>query len=351
MIWILPMVVLVVQLMRWLNSRPVMASCEPPQLDARQTRSVTFLVAAWNAAEDVEPFVKAFRALNLPSAQLVLAAGGEDGTYERAVSLSDAQVTVILQRAGEGKQRALANAFPYARGTIIYLTDIDCRPTRDVVNPMLLHLDTAPQEVAAGMVRPLESQVTNRFVLAQWAVYQASRMAESSSVTGIDGRNAAVRRDILVATRALEVPAPSGTDYTLAKELLRRGFVIRRVCSEMPTEFPPTFGTYVKKQARWLRNVWLLGGRYRALREVRQVALTVTFPLAVVALMLVGVWLHQALALALALVLWSLGNRTIYLKKAGVAPYLWANAMLLGGDWSASLLMLIQIWRGSLAWS
>ncbi|MCY0878509.1 MAG: glycosyltransferase [Firmicutes bacterium] len=350
MIWGLPIVVVLIQGFRWLRSRvaPV-----PPAVGLGDdlTPSVTLLVAAWNAADHIEPFVAAFRTLNLPEFQLVLCAGGQDGTYERALALADSRVTVIRQCAGEGKQGALAKALGHARGEIVYFTDIDCRPTTEVVIPLVQHVRTAPDEVAAGIVRPWATQADNRFVLAQWAVYRASRLGEPSYVAGIDGRNAAVRREILARTRVLEVPAPSGTDYTLAKELLRHGHAIRRVWSEMPTEFPPTLAIYVKKQARWLRNVWLLGGRYRALSEVRRVAMTAAFPVVLAGMAMLGAWFRPAWALAAALVLYSLGNRILYLKQAGFAPYLWESAVLLGGDWSAGLLMLVQAWRGVVAWS
>ena len=89
-------------------------------------------------------------------------------------------------------------------------------------------------------------------------------------VDGLLGRNAAVRRDALEACGAFRTPAPTGTDYHLAKALRRHGYRIRSVPQSLVvTPYASGWEGYARQQRRWLRNVVVLGARAGAWPEVR----------------------------------------------------------------------------------
>lgn len=342
--------VLLVQAIRWRR----MPRGSPPETDAgiMSAPSVTFLVAAWNAELDIRPFVDRFTSLGLPLKQLVLCAGGSDNTWQEAQKYASDGIIILPQEPGEGKQRALEKAFAHASGDIIFLTDIDCRVSDASVLPLVEHVLTHPHEAATGMVLPLESQRQKNFVLVQWAVRERASAANGDLVGGLDGRNSAMKRQLLEETQALRIPAPSGTDYTLAKELLRHGYRIRHLrASQMETEFPAELGIYVRKQARWLRNVFVLGRRYGSWSDVRAVTMTLAFPWFVGLLFVGGLFSYPLLWIAGALVLYSVTNRVLYLRLINRPDAILSSIAVLLGDWSAGLLTLRHLYRRHYYWS
>lgn len=350
---LLLMVLIVVQILRWIrNDERRSPISDSINLDIESHR-VSFLVPAWNAEKHVDPFVQSF--LSLPNSEkweLVLCAGGEDTTWAAAMKHRAKNIRVIEQNRGEGKQKALDKALSASTGDIIFLTDIDCRLTATAVFPLVRHCMRHPQEAATGGVRPLDTQMSSRFIRAQWAMREGANPHGGTRVTGADGRCSAISRDILKAVQPFKVAAPSGTDYTLAKTLVAHRYAIRFVADgRMATEFPDCPAVYIRKQTRWLRNVAALGIKYGAFGDVRGVAFTLAYPLAIVALVAAATWFPAAAWIAMGLTVYSLSNRTRHFRLINCPISLWGALLLLLGDWAAGLLTLVHLSEGRTGWS
>src|SRR5262245_55148737 len=81
-----------------------------------QTPRVSALVAAWNEARGIAEHIGSFLALSYPNIELILCAGGPDGTFELASRHADERVIVLDQHPGEGKQHSLARCLEHATG-------------------------------------------------------------------------------------------------------------------------------------------------------------------------------------------------------------------------------------------
>jgi cellulose synthase/poly-beta-1,6-N-acetylglucosamine synthase-like glycosyltransferase len=236
---------------------------------------VSVLVAAWNEAAHVEAHIRSFLELRYPHKELLLCAGGEDGTYNQACRHQGPQVTVLEQQPGEGKQRALRRCFSRARGSIIYLTDADCLLDDDsferVIYPLALREETA----VSGSFRPAQKQLENPFIASQAVSQLYSALKTPRYAPGLSGSNCAIDRTTLGRSRGLEEPAMTGTDYVLAKALERLGIRIRQVPeSRLVTEYPKSVDAYIRQQSRWLRNVVFHGRRFGKFDEVRSALLS-----------------------------------------------------------------------------
>nr|WP_245900683.1 glycosyltransferase [Deinococcus yavapaiensis] len=307
---------------------------EPP----RNTPKVSFLVPAWNGRQDIEAFVSAYRALSYPHKELVLCVGGRDEGFEIAKALSSADVLVLEQLPGEGKQRALEKSLACSTGEIIYLTDIDCRPNDDVLHNLLHPVVEGRADVVTGASRPLDSQMQVGLVRSHWAVERATQPESFEPTDGILGRHAAVRREVLESTRALEVPAPSGTDYTLAKELIAHGHTVYFVPGHpIPSEYPADLRTYAHKQGRWVRNALVLGARYGAEAEVRAVQRTLVMPYALLGGLLAGLFGVRWLGLgAILAALHAVLNRVGLQRRARLKVSVRGSLLhLMGDQWAA----------------
>lgn len=262
----------------------------PPLAAWPELPLVSVLVAAWNEAAHIERHIASFRALRYPHKELVLCAGGEDGTYELAARQAGPDLRVLRQETDEGKQRALARAFRVTQGAVIFLTDADCLLADEPFERTLWPVIAKGEQAATGSSQPLPEQLADPFAFTQAASQIYSALHGPLYAPGILGRNCAVQRHLLAETAALEAPAPTGTDYVLAKTLVLAGVRIRQVSeSRVPTDYPTTATAYMRQQRRWLRNVVLHGRRFGAASEMRASLRTSLIGAAMVLLPLVGI--------------------------------------------------------------
>jgi cellulose synthase/poly-beta-1,6-N-acetylglucosamine synthase-like glycosyltransferase len=257
---------------------------------------VSFLVPAWNAATDVAPFVRSFLELGLPESELILCAGGSDGTWTEAQRWERHNILVLAQNPGQGKQRALQKCWEACRGQVIYLTDIDCRPTRDVVSRLLAPILAGEVAVTTGGQRPLEDDWAVPFVRCRAAADLLSEPDQPVPWLGLNGRNTAVTRQALAHVGGFSTPAPSGTDYTLAQELRRRGVDIRYLPrAQMPTRYAHDVLTYCRQQRRWFRNILILGRRYQVRVDLRSALMTLALTYGGLLCLVLGLLIKQPL--------------------------------------------------------
>lgn len=243
----------------------------PPLEEWPQLPLVSVLVAAWNEAQFIERHIESFMALRYPKKELVICAGGSDGTFALAKQYEGAHVKILEQQPGEGKQKSLARSFPLTLGDIIFLTDADCFLDDEAFEHTLYPVACGNEQVTTGGSRPHPELLENPLVLAQAAsdLSMYSNYDAPDYLPGLLGRNAAITRVLLARTNGFEVPAPTGTDYVLAKILVAAGVHIRQLRhSQVATAYPTTASDYVNQQRRWLRNVALYGTRFGNPAEV-----------------------------------------------------------------------------------
>jgi cellulose synthase/poly-beta-1,6-N-acetylglucosamine synthase-like glycosyltransferase len=316
----------------WYKAKPYQKAASV-DLKLENAPRVSILVPAWNAAQDIPEFISSFHALAYPNKELILCAGGSDSSLELARKKADSSILVLEQINGEGKQKALAKSFARSHGQIIYLTDIDCRMDNEsfqrVLNPIL----EGKEAVVTGSSMPLASQHTIGAVLIHWATVRKAAGLKARYIDGVLGRNCAATRTSIETISGFNFDAPTGTDYRMAQELTRHGYKIWfEPRSEVQTEFAWPLGTYVRKRARWLRNVILYAERPRQLTELKGVVINLVIPFALVFLFILSVVLMQGLPafLSLLLILHGTLNRLRYVREMLPSKYL--RLMLLPGS-------------------
>jgi glycosyltransferase involved in cell wall biosynthesis len=231
---------------------------------------VSALVAAWNEAEHIQGHIESFLKLRYPHKQLVLVAGGEDGTFELAQRYAGEQVIVLRQEPGEGKQRALRRGLGKLSGEIVYLTDADCLLDDESFERVLYPIVIEQEEAVGGRFAPLTDQRTHPFVQMQWCIDNYGRSWMGDYMQGLVGRNAALTRGLLAKTGDFSRQVQIGTDYVLARQILGTG---RRIAyrhhSMVITDFHTTFQAYMQQQTRWLRNILIHGIDFGAQDQVQ----------------------------------------------------------------------------------
>jgi glycosyltransferase involved in cell wall biosynthesis len=239
---------------------------------------VSVLVPAWNAAATLDRCLASLLAIDHPPSEVILCAGGNDGTWEIAERIAEThprRITLIAQRAGEGKQGALRDCLARARGDILYLTDADCVVPPDTLQRLTKVVTDGQADAATGGYEPFPEQVDDPWVRHQWATLSPGNRGGSAEARGLMGRNSAVSRAAAEAAGGLQEAVPIGTDYHLARTLLQAGRRIRFVPAPVQTHYPEGLRPYVRQQSRWLRNILIHGPRFAAWNQVYAVVRTI----------------------------------------------------------------------------
>src|SRR5262249_25853809 len=194
--------------------------------------------------------------LHHPHRELILCAGGDDETYEIASVYAGEKVVILKQQAGDGKQGALRRCLERATGDLIFLTDSDSLLDDASFQATLRPLVVEGERAATGACRPLPRQIGQPFVAYQWIIQSYGFLHEGAYSSGLLGINCAIARDVLESSGGFNRPARTGTDYYLARQLLRSGVRIRMGShSTIATEYPDRVQIYLRRQSRWLRNL------------------------------------------------------------------------------------------------
>lgn len=234
------------------------------------SKRVSVLVAAWNERGSIDEHIRSFLALAHDEKELVLCAGGEDGTHGIAQRWAGPRVKVLEQQPGEGKQAALRRCLAEATGEVILLSDADCVFTDDAWNRLLEPLARGTAQVVTGTSEPRVDQRDKPLVRYQWYgdVYWAHIMPKT--VDGVLGRNCALLRSVLDDIGGFDTPAATGTDYVLSRLLEDAGYtIVTAPGSRIATEYPESPGAYLRMWRRWNKNLVLQGFRFGAWRHVR----------------------------------------------------------------------------------
>jgi len=231
--------------------------------------SVSVLLPAWNERRLLGRCLESLLSLDWPCLEVIVSAGGEDGTYDEARRYAGTRVTVIEQRRGEGKQRALRRCLAEANGEVIYLTDADCVVPQEAFWATLRPVCERQVDAATGLSVPLPEQRGNPLVRYQWGKDISGTRRHGAFAHGVLGRNCAIRRSLFDALQLLTQDVPSGTDFHVSQMLRKAGVKIAWADSFVFSQYPTTASAYVRMWRRWIKNVLVQGIAARSIREVR----------------------------------------------------------------------------------
>lgn len=242
--------------------------------DSSDIPTVSVLIAAWNEADRIEACLIALDSISWPNLQVLVSAGGPDGTFEKACRHVSSRLSVIEQRPGMGKQAALRELYSLACGEIIYLTDGDTIVSEETLRSVLEPLIAGDAQAVTGYFRPYKAAASIPLVYYQWSIDHAVNRHRGAESEGITGANAAVTRTALDHAGRFDTDVKTGTDYVLARQLRSRGYAIRYVGAAVETEYAESAGPYLTRRSRWLRNTFQHGRTLGDQQEVRNSLIT-----------------------------------------------------------------------------
>jgi cellulose synthase/poly-beta-1,6-N-acetylglucosamine synthase-like glycosyltransferase len=211
---------------------------------------VSVIVPAWKERDTLDACLALLAANDYPDFEVIITAGGPDGTYESACKLAQDMPRVrVIEQQPKGKNAALNEALPHASGEVIVFLDADSQ-----IGPGWLRTIVAALQdnvaAATGNYFALESTVFSlQGEMAKVLEYEVRGRVIVQGSGGI-----AVRRAVLDAIGSFPEGAYS-SDWDLDARLDLGGF---------PRAFVPGAATYSHRPATW-REWWKNELRWRRL--------------------------------------------------------------------------------------
>ncbi len=283
--------------------------------------AVSLFVPAWNDAAILPRCLGSLLSEMVASpysTQLIVVAGGVDGSYDAAKAWSAAHPNIhaiIVEQSPQGKNTALNDGMKWATGDILVFIDADTQVSRHWLTELIGPIIKGCAAATTGCFQPFAATpVSQIFVVEQ---YNAQIVLGEGNLFG--GGTIAVTREALQMIGGLPESVRAGVDWDLSRRLGDAGQVTRFVASaRVKTEICHSWRYFWRGEVRWRRAWWVLQEapieRLRALYSLAACLLLGSSPLVVVAMLIFfRPWLSLMLTGIIALWLWILGPNLVRL--------------------------------------
>ena len=282
---------------------------------------VSIIIPAWREKGTVEQCIASLRQVLVPEWEAIVVAGGDDGTYEAALTACDRDPRLrVLRQRPLGKNGALNAGLSMTQGEIIVLLDADSQIQANWLEELVKPIARGKTAVTTGRYIPNRQTPIARYaIMTRIAAYE---VAQSATLQG--SGSIAMSRQIVNQLGGFDERVPVGVDWDLHVRVQQFG--VRPIyCHDavVTTSRPATVGEFWQNERRWrkahLAAVWrhrhfLLNSIPKAIMQLFFYGLSLG--MAVLATLLLGTLLRGATTLAavlgligLGLAVWMLGRR------------------------------------------
>jgi cellulose synthase/poly-beta-1,6-N-acetylglucosamine synthase-like glycosyltransferase len=235
-------------LRRGLRARRTAAAAPQPPPEALP--SVSVIVPAWCERGTIERCIDSLRAVSYGDWELLVIAGGPDGTYQAACdACRDIVRARVIEQPPRGKNAALNLGLHASSGAVIVVLDADSQVAAGWLRALVAPLAAG---VGAATGNPLPSRHTP-FTLGE-RMERIDGLAIRNAVILQGSGSIAVWRDALDALGGFPEDVPVGVDWDLDARLAAQGLP-RFYCpaATVITERPATLAEYWRNELRWRR--------------------------------------------------------------------------------------------------
>ncbi len=235
--------------------RQVQSSCEP---------FVSILIPAWCERSVLKDTTDALLRSTYSGREIIVIAGGEDGTEEVARSLGAGQPNwKVVQQPPKGKNAALNLGLAQSKGEIIVVLDADTKvDSHWLANLVAVFTDDV--DVSIGNYFPAKrTWVSGYFEMEKISSYQVHRDIS------LRGCGFAIKRQVLEQIGRFPEEVTVGVDWDLHQRLRRLGR--RQVFVEDArsiTILPQTVSQFWRNEVRWRTAHLRTAFRYHDLRSL-----------------------------------------------------------------------------------
>ncbi len=245
--------------------------------DLRETPLVNIIVPAWKEGKIFKDCLLKLKKLRYPYLNVIVNAGGSQETISIAESFkNDMKFSIIYQKTGQGKIKAINDCLRLVSEGIVYLIDADIYLDDDIFFQMLYSILNDNQKVAISMIKPHNS-IRNRdlvkYVLINrnpWFLHKYSRYAKFIS------QNTIISYDVITNVRKFTEGRLADDGYVMGADIRKKGYQIFVISNSMVESYnyPLTLKDYLNQNLRWLENFLFTTFKENKLRFTKFLGLT-----------------------------------------------------------------------------
>lgn len=211
---------------------------------------VSVIVPAWQERGTLEMCIRFLRDVDYPNWEVIIVAGGPDGSYESAIeACKDLEHFSVLKQQPRGKNAALNQALGPAQGEIIVLLDADSQVSKGWLKELVAPINKVILATTGQPVPLRKTPITQTEQMEQIAI------SKIRGITILQGNGSiALDRKAIEQIGGFPEDVLVGVDWDLNARLAAH-HIQRTFCSGaiVKTERPATLPEYWRNEIRWRR--------------------------------------------------------------------------------------------------
>jgi cellulose synthase/poly-beta-1,6-N-acetylglucosamine synthase-like glycosyltransferase len=221
---------------------------------------VSIIVPAWRERGTIECCIRSLQEVADPPWEVVIVAGGPDGTYEAALrAVAGDKRFRVLEQEPRGKNAALMQGVEAARHDVLVFLDADSVVSRNWLAALVAPLASGAN-VSIGHYFPRRKTWVS--LVEHMEQIQARYILGSTSIQG--SGSVALQRRALAHIGGLPEDVRVGVDWDLGVRLAQVGErIVFADAAHVLTDRPATLGEFWRNELRWRRAHLALLWRHR----------------------------------------------------------------------------------------
>ncbi|MBD3211021.1 MAG: glycosyltransferase [Candidatus Lokiarchaeota archaeon] len=233
--------------------------------DLKTIPKITFVIPAWNENERLDEVLRNLKNLNYPKFEVILNAGGNSITNRIADSYKTVHgFTILKQKKGKGKIRAINDCLKYVQGGLVYIIDADVIISDELLLNMIFQIINKDEDIVVSAPKPHKNIRNKDLVKYLYMTQNPEFRKNPSQLAKTVGPNTIYNYNVIKTIGKFSEGIYSDDNLVIAEDLFNYNyhiFYLRGYLGEF--YIASTVSEYLNQNIRWIGNSYLRKKRKR----------------------------------------------------------------------------------------
>jgi len=267
---------------------------------------LSIIIPAWKEGENFKQCLDSIDQLDFPKVKVIVNVGGSQEAINIANSfIQNKKFTVIYQKEGEGKLKAINDCLKFVSNGIICLLDADLLIDDKILLEMIYPLINGKEEIVMAPLFPHTSILNKDFTKYAYINREKKFRQKFTRYTFGVASNACMKHDVIKKIgrfsekRMADDGISTGTDLSLKG--IKTYLLINKMIQSLT--YPIKINEYFQQNIRWIENFLLSTIKNRKLKIIKFFGLVILsiyfliFPFLIflnIRFVLIGLWIFYS---------------------------------------------------------